>query len=162
MPLHTGIYEVHLPTTDLDRAIAFYERVLGFQVGLRQADASSALLLYEHRGDRSMLGLFEVDEIGHRHPAEHHASFRVPAQAADEMVGFLEDRGVQPVHPPTAPREGPMDEPIVHGWMPAAAVFFRDPDGNLLELIAELPQDPRPDVVYQPLSAWRARVSDGA
>ena len=37
------------------------------------------------------------------------------------------------------------DEPSVIGWMPAAAVFFRDPDGHLLEYLAMLdaPPDPR-------------------
>ena len=49
-----------------------------------------------------------------------------------------------------------MEEPTVHGWMPAAAVFFRDPDGHLLELIAELDEEPRTDLVYLPLSEWRA------
>jgi lactoylglutathione lyase len=48
-----------------------------------------------------------------------------------------------------------MTEPIVHGWMPAAAVFFKDPDGHLLELVAELSDAPRPDVLYRPLSEWR-------
>ena len=51
-----------------------------------------------------------------------------------------------------------MHEPIVHGWMPAAAVFFLDPDGHLLELIADLTNEPRPEVLYQPLSQWRTLV----
>jgi hypothetical protein len=51
-----------------------------------------------------------------------------------------------------------MEEPVVFGWMPAAAVFFEDPDGNLLELVAELSAEPRPDVGYVPLSEWRTLV----
>lgn len=31
-----------------------------------------------------------------------------------------------------------MEEPRAITWMPAAAVFFEDPDGNLLELTADL------------------------
>jgi len=27
----------------------------------------------------------------------------------------------------------PTDEPVVFAWMPAASLFFHDPDGNLLE-----------------------------
>lgn len=42
--------------------------------------------------------------------------------------------------------------------MPAAAVFFLDPDGHLLELIADLTNEPRPEVLYQPLSQWRTLV----
>ena len=71
------------------------------------------------------------------------------------MIPALERLGIDPVHPPHAPLQGRMREPIVHGWMPAAAVFFRDPDGHLLELIAELEEPARPDAVYQPLSQWR-------
>jgi hypothetical protein len=53
-----------------------------------------------------------------------------------------------------------MKEPIVHGWMPAASVFFKDPDGHLLELITDLPDAPRPEVFYCPLSEWRERFGD--
>jgi lactoylglutathione lyase len=39
----------------------------------------------------------------------------------------------------------PTDEPVVLAWMPAASIYFHDPDGHLLEYIAMLPEDPRPD-----------------
>ena len=74
------------------------------------------------------------------------------------MIPYLRERGIEPAHPATSPLQGPMDEPIVHGWMPAAAVFFQDPDGHLLELIAELSDAPRPDFRYRPLSEWRAHM----
>lgn len=32
---------------------------------------------------------------------------------------------------------------MVFGWMPAIAIYFRDPDGHSLELIAMLPQPPQ-------------------
>ena len=35
------------------------------------------------------------------------------------------------------------DEPSVIGWMPAAAVYFRDPDGHLLEYLAMLDEAPQ-------------------
>lgn len=160
-PLHCGLYEVHLPVTDLERSLDFYVDRLGFEPGFGDRDDDSVLLLYEDAGRRWMLGLFRVDEITHRHPAEHHVAFRVAAENADRMVPMLEERGIRPVHPPTAPEEGRMREPIVHGWMPAASVFFRDPDDHLLELIAELDEGSRPDVVYLPLSEWRSAGEDG-
>ena len=46
-------------------------------------------------------------------------------------------------------------EPSVIGWMPAAAVYFRDPDGHLLEYLAMLDEPPRPDVGIVPWSSWR-------
>jgi lactoylglutathione lyase len=49
-------------------------------------------------------------------------------------------------------------EPSVIGWMPAAAVYFRDPDGHLLEYLAMLdtPADPEAGVVSW--SQWTARA----
>lgn len=154
--LHHGLYEVHLPVTDVDRSVDFYVDKLGFRLAFGERGDPSVLLFYEDGDTRWMLGLFGVDEVRHRHPAEHHVAFRVAAEDVDRMVPMLEARGIRPRHPPTAPGEGPMDEPIVHGWMPAAAVFFRDPDGHLLELIAELGDPPRPEVLYRPLSEWRS------
>ena len=155
MHFHHGLYEVHLPVTDVGRAIDFYETKLGFELGFGERSGSSALLLYSDGDRRWMLGLFRVDKVVHRQPAEHHISFRVAEEDVDRMVPYLLDRGIEPVHPPHAPVQGPMNEPIVHGWMPAAAVFFRDPDGHLLELLAELTDAPRPDVSYQALHEWR-------
>ena len=45
-------------------------------------------------------------------------------------------------------------EPSVIGWMPAAAVYFRDPDGHLLEYLAMLDEPARPDRGIIPWSQW--------
>jgi hypothetical protein len=37
-------------------------------------------------------------------------------------------------------------EPSVIGWMPAAAVYFGDPDGHLIEYLAMLHEPARPDL----------------
>jgi catechol 2,3-dioxygenase-like lactoylglutathione lyase family enzyme len=147
---HHGFYEVFLPVTDVDRAIGFYVDKLGFHLGRRESP-SSALLLYDDHGTRSMLGLSQVEAIERR----SHLSLRVLEKDVDRMVSYLVERGIEPVHPPRARVQGPMREPIVHGWMPAASVFFTDPDGHLLELIADLADARRPEVSYCPLSEWR-------
>src|SRR5262245_34097486 len=51
------------------------------------------------------------------------------------------------------------DEPSVIGWMPAAAVYFRDPDGHLLEYLAMLDAEPRPDLGILPWSQWSEAVA---
>src|SRR5262249_53579282 len=43
--------------------------------------------------------------------------------------------------------------------MPAAAVYFRDPDGHLLEYLAMLPTRPRNDAGILPWSEW-ARLAE--
>ena len=37
-------------------------------------------------------------------------------------------------------------EPSVICWMPAAAIYFRDPDGHLLEYLTMLNRAPRPNL----------------
>jgi lactoylglutathione lyase len=152
------LYEVHLPVTDVNRAVDFYVGRLGFEVGFSRSDGSGALLLYTEPGQRWMLGLFRVDTVVHRNQEEYHISFRVGEERVDRMVPWLREHGIEPEYPPRAQIQGPMEEPIVHGWMPAAAVFFRDPDGHLLEFIAELSESPRPDFSFRSLSEWRALV----
>ena len=39
-------------------------------------------------------------------------------------------------------------------WMPAASIYFHDPDGNLLEFICMLPDAPDPLRGVVPWSAW--------
>ena len=41
--------------------------------------------------------------------------------------------------------------------MPAGAVYFRDPDGHLLEYLAMLDEEPRPSAGIVAYSHWRAR-----
>jgi lactoylglutathione lyase len=45
-------------------------------------------------------------------------------------------------------------EPSVLGWMPAASVYFHDPDGHLLEYLVLLEEEPRPGVGVVPYSEW--------
>ena len=152
--IHRGFYEVFIPVTNIDQSIEFYNK-LGFRVGWRD-HSLSALLLYDDGGTRSMLGLTHVDIVSR----SHHLSFRVLHRDVDRMVPYLHEKGIATTHPSKSPIQGPMKEPVVHGWMPAASVFFKDPDAHLLELIADLPDPPRPDVFYCPLSDWRQRFGD--
>jgi lactoylglutathione lyase len=48
----------------------------------------------------------------------------------------------------------PTDEPVVLGWMPAASLYFRDPDGNMLELLSMLADPPQPELGIVGLSRW--------
>ena len=48
----------------------------------------------------------------------------------------------------------PTDEPVVLGWMPAASLYFRDPDGNMLALLSMLSDPPQPELGIVGLSRW--------
>src|SRR4051812_36964040 len=45
-------------------------------------------------------------------------------------------------------------EPSVIAWMPAAAVYFRDPDEHLIEYLAMLDEPPRPERGILAWSQW--------
>jgi lactoylglutathione lyase len=45
-------------------------------------------------------------------------------------------------------------EPSVISWMAAALVYFRDPDGHMLEYLTMLDKDPRPDLGIIPWSEY--------
>ena len=45
-------------------------------------------------------------------------------------------------------------EPSVIGWMPAAAVYFEDPDGHMLEYLAMLAEPARPEAGVVTWSVW--------
>jgi lactoylglutathione lyase len=46
----------------------------------------------------------------------------------------------------------------VIGWMPAAAIYFRDPDNHLIEYLTMLDHNPRPDLGIISWSEWLAKV----
>ena len=45
-------------------------------------------------------------------------------------------------------------EATVIGWMPSAQIYFRDPNGHLVEFISILPDPPNPDF-NGPYSEWK-------
>jgi hypothetical protein len=50
---------------------------------------------------------------------------------------------------PKAADVAPLDfggEPVVLAWMPAASLYLRDPDGNMLEFLSMLPNSPQPEL----------------
>jgi hypothetical protein len=56
----------------------------------------------------------------------------------------------------------PTEEPVVLAWMPAASLYFHDPDGNLLEFLAVLEDAAKPERGVVPWSQWTRRnlISD--
>ena len=48
----------------------------------------------------------------------------------------------------------PTEEPVVLAWMPAGSLYFRDPDGNLIEFLAMLPDAPDPKLGVVGWTEW--------
>jgi lactoylglutathione lyase len=142
MPTVRGLFETHLTVRDLERSIAFYRDLVGLTLAHRVPERQAAFLWIGGRG-RSMLGLWSIGTS----PLSQRLHFSVEV-ALDDLLAAparLRAAGV-------TPRDG--DEPIVIGWMPAASVFFDDPDGHSVELISMLAHEPRPDISWMPYSRW--------
>jgi catechol 2,3-dioxygenase len=120
---------VHLRVSDLDRAIAFYRDVLGFEVMQRMGTGAAFLGAggYHHH-----VGLNTWDSEGGDRPGPgttglYHVAFLYPTRRSlAEAVRRVLDAGVIP--------EGAAD----HGV--SEAIYLRDPDGNGVELYRDRPR----------------------
>jgi lactoylglutathione lyase len=52
--------------------------------------------------------------------------------------------------------------PTVFGFIPAASIYFDDPDGHVLELLARIPTPPRPDLGAVSWAEWTRAVEGAA
>jgi lactoylglutathione lyase len=141
------LFEVHMTVADLDRAIAFYRDVVGLQLA-HIVSARQAAFFWIGAAGNAMLGLWTAGSGPQR--VTSHTAFR--ARLADVVAAprALRAAGITPLD-----FDGrPTDQPVVLAWMPAASVFFRDPDGHLLEYIAMLPHAPQPEYGIVPWRMW--------
>ncbi len=148
-----GLFETHLTVADLDRSIAFYRDVLGLPLAHVVAERGVAFFWIGARG-RAMLGLWKAGDV-----LRMHLHFAM-AVSLDELLtapARLRAAGVQP----RGFGQEECDEPVVLCWMPAAAVYFADPDGHSLEFLAMLSDPPRYDVATVSWSEWVGLRSAG-
>lgn len=125
----TKIGHVHLKVADLDRAIAFYSGVLGFEVTQRYGPEAAFLSAggYHHH-----IGLNTWESKGGTPPPKghtglYHTAFLYPdRKALAEALKRVVDAGIA--------IEGAAD----HGV--SEAVYISDPDGNGVELYRDKPE----------------------
>jgi lactoylglutathione lyase len=145
------LFEAHLTVSDLDRAVAFYSDLLSLPLARVFPDRQVAFFWIGAPG-KAMLGLWEAGTMPIS--VSLHVAFQVALSDLHDAPARLQKAGVQPRDFDGLPTE----EPVVLAWMPAASVFFRDPDNNLLEFIAMLTDPPRPDLGVLPWSDWLRRT----
>ena len=142
------LFEAHLVVANLDISIAFYRNRLGLTLAHVMPARRTAFFWIGARG-KTMLGLWEANAAPQK--TTTHIAFAAALEDVIAAPGKLRSVGVTPLD-----FDGePTDEPVVIAWMPAASVFFRDPDGHLLEYIAMLEDAPRHDDGVVKWSAWR-------
>jgi catechol 2,3-dioxygenase len=135
----TDIGHVHLKVSDLDRAVAFYRDVLGFDEMTRMGDQAAFLSAggYHHH-----IGLNTWESKGGPPPPRgttglFHFAIRYPSRAAlAKALRRVVEAGV--------PLSGASD----HGV--SEAIYLNDPDGNGIELYRDRPRE-----------EWRTRPDGG-
>src|SRR5881398_3223670 len=127
------IGHVHLKVSDLDRAIAFYRDVLGFEVQHRYGDQAAFLSAggYHHH-----IGLNTWESLGGSPPPPHatglyHLAILYPTRAAlADALRWLIRAGIS------------LDGASDHGV--SEALYLRDPDQNGVELYWDRPAEEWP------------------
>ncbi len=127
---------MHLKVADLERSLAFYRDVLGFEVTQRMGNSAAFMSAggYHHH-----IGLNTWESYGGQAPAAgttglYHLAIVYPTRAElGDALRRLLQAGV------------PLDGASDHGV--SEALYLRDPDGNGVELYWDKPQDewPRKD-----------------
>jgi lactoylglutathione lyase len=142
-----GLFETHLTVSDLGRSVAFYREVVGLPLALEVPERGAAFFWIGGPGE-AMLGVWSLGSAPMG--LSLHVAFRVSLEDIMDACDRLRSGGVTPL----SFFATETTEPSVIGWMPAAAVYFRDPDGHLLEYLAMLDEEPRPERGILPWSEW--------
>lgn len=79
-----------------------------------------------------------------------HLAFRVSLDDLLQAAKELRSAGIIPLDFDCHPT----DEPVVLAWMPAASLYFHDPDGHLLEFLAMLEGKPKPEMGVVSWKQW--------
>lgn len=147
-----GLYEAHLPVSNLLESIKFYKNL-----GLEVAYQKEKLVFFWIEKERSWLGLWETDKVETPyHPSLRHVAFRVNIDNMEKAKDWLEQRDIKIKTDFGFP---PDKQPLVLPNYPHAhaAIYFEDPDGNSLELIAPLKVDFEEEFQMMSLEEWNSK-----
>jgi lactoylglutathione lyase len=147
-----GLFETHLTVSDMGRSVAFYRDVVGLAVALELPERGATFLWIGEPG-QAMLGLWSIGSAPMN--MQLHLAFAMDLEDVLAAPERLRAAGVGPL----SFFGEPASEPSYIGWMPAAAIYFRDPSGHMLEYLAMLDERPRPELGIVGWSARRAPAS---
>jgi catechol 2,3-dioxygenase-like lactoylglutathione lyase family enzyme len=130
-----GFAEVGLRVSNLARMITFYREMLGFEVHIREAhhaflEVGESTSPLGATGHPQLLALFERDAVlDAKLTTLDHLAFEIPNQDYDTELARFAAHGM-------VIKERSWPDTL--DW-PARSFFFRDPEGNVIELVAANP-----------------------
>lgn len=127
-----GFDHCAITVRDIQRTIDFYRGVLGCEILYEELWRQGRLPIVSMRLGANVINVHAADAIQNPHaklptPGSADLCFRWDAPLRD-AVDLLKSRGV-------GIEEGPVPRPASDGSL-GRSVYFRDPDGNLLELLS--------------------------
>ncbi|MGE5212388.1 MAG: VOC family protein [Nitrospirota bacterium] len=138
------LYETHLPVANTEIAKDFYTTIVGLPFAYRDP-TRDIIFLWAASKEQGMIGLWGPGTAygpGTGTARKSHLAFAVSFDQLVAAIKRLNDGGVE-----TFGFGGHQtNEPTVIGWMPSAQIYFRDPDGHIVEFISILPD--RPDSAF--------------
>ena len=157
---YRGVNHVHINVTDLQRAIDFYTDILGFTVAGRREPDKAWLNFGQHPEDEALwyhdLALSQVPDRNDRYWTQsglNHVAFELESPEDVMQLGAdLKRRGVRIIRGPG-----------VHAEDMTYHVYIEDPDGNVVELMAQT-TDTHPELrasaEWAPAPGWTPDASD--
>jgi len=128
------VAHVMFNVTDLERSLKLYRDILGFKVSGEYEGAVIWLNMGQYREGETLafhdIGLYKVPHPAPEHARKvvglNHAAFRLrTAKDVDEAAELLKANGVKI-----------LKGPLTHKEDNDRYIYFEDPDGNVLELVA--------------------------
>ena len=137
-----GIDHVVVMASDVDRSLDFYKNVLGGEAEFEEAFRMGKIPVLRVRIGKAIINLQKLNEPAYI-VADRLESGTVDlcfrwSRSIQEAIDWLKEKNVDVI-------EGPVPRPAANGvW--GQSIYFRDPDGNLLELLTTLePSEPIPE-----------------
>ena len=137
-----GIDHVVVMASDVDRSLDFYKNVLGGEAEFEEAFRMGKIPVLRVRIGKAIINLQRLNEPANI-VADQLESGTVDlcfrwSRSIQEAIDWLKEKNVDVI-------EGPVPRPAANGvW--GQSIYFRDPDGNLLELLTTLePSEPIPE-----------------
>jgi catechol 2,3-dioxygenase-like lactoylglutathione lyase family enzyme len=121
-----GLHHTALISSDVERTVRFYQDLLGFPLTelIDNRDYPGSSHFFFDIGNQNLLAFFDFPGLEVGSYAEvlgglHHLAISMEPERWDEIVGRLEEAGV---------------DHVLHSGV---SVYFRDPDGARIEIIAD-------------------------